>query len=147
MAWGWGSSYLSLSLLTSLTLPHTDESERAHDDVYNDKHEGKFSHELVGGAASFAAMKAYNDSREKKGTLLSTTLMKRILLTVPQAKRSNIPSQRSCLLALSEERSTSWPRPRVSTRPIGFVLTNTQRRTRTRCMMIAMVVMMTLDTR
>lgn len=45
-----------------------DESADAHDRVYNDKHEGHLSHELIGGAASFAAFKAYEDKRKDEGT-------------------------------------------------------------------------------
>lgn len=47
------------------------ESERAHEQVYNGEqhHEGKFSHEFAAGAASFAAMKAYEDHQKKSGTL------------------------------------------------------------------------------
>jgi hypothetical protein len=37
--------------------------------VYNgeEHHEGKFSHEFAAGAASFAAMKAYEDHERKEG--------------------------------------------------------------------------------
>lgn len=47
-----------------------DESERAHQEVYNGEqhHEGKFSHEFAAGAASFAGMKAYEDHQRKEGT-------------------------------------------------------------------------------
>ena len=38
--------------------------------MYNgeEHHEGKFSHEFAAGAASFAAMKAYEDHERKEGT-------------------------------------------------------------------------------
>lgn len=48
-----------------------DESEKAHQEVYNgdeQHHEGKFSHEFAAGAASFAGMKAYEDHQRKDGT-------------------------------------------------------------------------------
>ncbi|PIG79327.1 cipC-like antibiotic response protein [Aspergillus arachidicola] len=50
MAWGWG------------------ESDEAHQKVYGqEKHEGKLSHELIAGAASFEAMKAWEDRQRKEG--------------------------------------------------------------------------------
>lgn len=33
-------------------------NHESHQEVYGDQHEGKFSHELIGGAAAFEAMKA-----------------------------------------------------------------------------------------
>jgi hypothetical protein len=47
----------------------SDESEQAHASVYNGEqhHEGKFSHEFAAGAASFGAMKAYEDHQRKTG--------------------------------------------------------------------------------
>ena len=46
-----------------------DESEQAHQQVFNGEqhHEGKFSHEFAAGAASFGAMKAYEDHQRKNG--------------------------------------------------------------------------------
>lgn len=52
-----------------------DESDEAHQKVYGqEKHEGKLSHELIAGAASFEAMKAWEDRQRKEGkeTLTST---------------------------------------------------------------------------
>lgn len=69
-----GLGYVSLPLpclgIRLLTTPSPPgDSDKAHRDVYeNDqKHEGKFSHELIGGAASFAAMKAFEDHQRKEG--------------------------------------------------------------------------------
>lgn len=45
-----------------------DESEQAHEQVYGGQHEGKLSHELIAGAASFEAFKAYEDKKEREGT-------------------------------------------------------------------------------
>jgi hypothetical protein len=52
-----------------LTYEKSDESEQAHRQVYNGEqhHEGKFSHEFAAGAASFGAMKAYEDHERKSG--------------------------------------------------------------------------------
>ncbi|CAP96575.1 hypothetical protein E8E15_003064 [Penicillium rubens] len=63
MAWGW------------------NESERAHQDVYNgeEHHEGKFSHEFAAGAASFAAMKAYEDHERKEGKPVSHAFAKELI--------------------------------------------------------------------
>lgn len=53
MAWGWGMLcpfLASMFHMANLGI-NIDESERAHGDVYGDeKHEGKFSHEVLGGA-------------------------------------------------------------------------------------------------
>ncbi|OGE56924.1 hypothetical protein PENARI_c002G06315 [Penicillium arizonense] len=64
MAWGWG------------------ESERAHEQVYNGEqhHEGKFSHEFAAGAASFAAMKAYEDHQKKSGQEVNHAFAKELLV-------------------------------------------------------------------
>jgi len=63
MAWGW------------------DDSRGAHEQVYNDEphHEGKFSHELIGGAVGFEAMKAYEDHERRQGKAPSHALAKEIL--------------------------------------------------------------------
>ncbi|KAJ5517907.1 CipC-like antibiotic response protein [Penicillium expansum] len=63
MAWGW------------------EESERAHQEVYNGEqhHEGKFSHEFAAGAASFAGMKAYEDHQRKEGKPVSHAFAKELL--------------------------------------------------------------------
>ncbi|KAJ5512275.1 hypothetical protein N7463_001827 [Penicillium fimorum] len=63
MAWGW------------------DESEKAHQEVYNGEqhHEGKFSHEFAAGAASFAAMKVYEDHERKEGKPVSHAFAKELI--------------------------------------------------------------------
>jgi hypothetical protein len=49
--------------------PPPDESRDAHQQVYNDdQNEGKFSHELIGGAAAFEGMKLFEDRQRKEGT-------------------------------------------------------------------------------
>ena len=52
-----------------------DEAQNSHQQVYDNDggynnpqpHEGKFSHELVAGAASFEAMKLFEDHQRKDG--------------------------------------------------------------------------------
>ena len=53
----------------------TDDSEEArHYNEYQNteprEHEAKFSHELIGGAAAFEAMKAYEDHEARNGTTI-----------------------------------------------------------------------------
>jgi hypothetical protein len=52
-------------MLTSLV----ETSHEANQQVYGDEQprEGKFSHELVAGAASFEAMKLFEDRQRKEG--------------------------------------------------------------------------------
>lgn len=76
---GLGLGYvLSTYSIYLLFIPHIPltfpgESDNAHREVYDNdqKHEGKFSHELIAGAASFAGMKAFEDHQRKEGTFLS----------------------------------------------------------------------------
>lgn len=46
-----------------------DDSEEAayHDTLTNRPHEAKFSHELIGGAAAYEAMKAYEEHEARNG--------------------------------------------------------------------------------
>ncbi|KZZ90068.1 hypothetical protein AAP_04018 [Ascosphaera apis ARSEF 7405] len=48
------------------------DSEKAHEEVYNgdemEHHHAKFSHNVIAGAASYQAMKAYSDHKAKHGT-------------------------------------------------------------------------------
>ncbi|KAJ5146369.1 Protein of unknown function DUF3759 [Penicillium bovifimosum] len=63
MAWGW------------------EESEQAHREVYSgeEHHEGKFSHEFAAGAASFAAMKAYEDHERNEGKPANHSFAKELI--------------------------------------------------------------------
>ncbi|OJJ47473.1 hypothetical protein ASPZODRAFT_141064 [Penicilliopsis zonata CBS 506.65] len=49
----------------------SDDSEQAaaYDQVQNNPHEAKWSHELLGGAAAFEAMKAYEDHEAREGKI------------------------------------------------------------------------------
>jgi len=65
------------------------ESEDAYQQVYQqgggyeepEKHEGHFSHELVGGAAAFEGMKLFEDQQRKEGMLDCHQLSREQLLT------------------------------------------------------------------
>ncbi|EGW35817.1 uncharacterized protein SPAPADRAFT_59022 [Spathaspora passalidarum NRRL Y-27907] len=50
-----------------------------HEQVYGEKHEGKFSHELVAGAASFEAVKLFEDKQRKEGKPVSHAFAKELL--------------------------------------------------------------------
>lgn len=50
--------------------PLPGEAKEARDELYEGQpHESKLSHELIAGAASFEAMKLYEDRQRKQGTL------------------------------------------------------------------------------
>ncbi|KAL9934694.1 hypothetical protein V8E36_006469 [Tilletia maclaganii] len=56
----------------------------AHDQVYNqydgsEEHKGKLSHELIGGAAAFEAMRAYEQHQEREGKPANHALAKELL--------------------------------------------------------------------
>lgn len=59
----------SSAQLCKLTLHNTDDSEEAqyHDQVTNRPHEAQWSHELIGGAAAYEAMKAYEAHEARNG--------------------------------------------------------------------------------
>jgi Protein of unknown function (DUF3759). len=65
--------FLALELPTILedyVLTVLGDSEDAHRRVYGgEEHHSKWTHELAAGAASFAAMKAYEDHQRKEGML------------------------------------------------------------------------------
>lgn len=45
-----------------------DDNRDAHQQVYGDeRHESKFSHELIGGAAAFEGMKLFEDRQRREG--------------------------------------------------------------------------------
>jgi hypothetical protein len=54
-------------------------SEDKYNKVYNEEHEGKFSHELIAGAASFAAAKVFEDKQRKEGKSVSHAFAKEML--------------------------------------------------------------------
>ncbi|OKL64620.1 hypothetical protein UA08_00302 [Talaromyces atroroseus] len=57
-----------------------DDSQGAHQQVYGgEQHEAKFSHELIGGAASFEAFKAFEDHQRREGKPVSHAFAKELL--------------------------------------------------------------------
>jgi hypothetical protein len=58
-----------------------DESQNSHEQVYGgQRHEGKLSHELIAGAASFEAFKAFEDHRRAEGQPVSHAFAKEALV-------------------------------------------------------------------
>lgn len=60
---------VSRAAAASAALCFADEQRRAYEEVQyaGEEHKAKLSHELIGGAAAFAAMKAYQDHQEANG--------------------------------------------------------------------------------
>ncbi|KAI9568496.1 hypothetical protein HD554DRAFT_2098587 [Boletus coccyginus] len=54
-------------------------TKEAYDEVVNAPREAKLSHELIAAAASYEAMKAWNDHKENKGEEVSHSTAKEIL--------------------------------------------------------------------
>ncbi|KAK9914976.1 hypothetical protein WJX75_003248 [Coccomyxa subellipsoidea] len=55
------------------------DPQQNHDAVYSQDHKGKFSHEALGGAAAFAAMRAYEKHQGKEGKPPNHQLAKEML--------------------------------------------------------------------
>lgn len=55
------------------------DHEDSHAAVYGDQHEGKFSHELLAGGASFEAMKLFEDRQRREGKPVSHAFAKELL--------------------------------------------------------------------
>ncbi|KAK3679634.1 hypothetical protein LTR78_000009 [Recurvomyces mirabilis] len=58
------------------------EGQEQYDQVYNQDqpdHEGKFSHELLAGGASFAAMKVFEDQQRREGKTVNHQFAKEML--------------------------------------------------------------------
>ncbi|MCJ1409402.1 hypothetical protein MMC19_003483 [Ptychographa xylographoides] len=69
-------------------LDRIDEAENSHQEVYqqnggwdnpNPDNKGKFSHELVAGAASFEGFKLYEDHQRKEGKVVDHQFAKELL--------------------------------------------------------------------
>lgn len=54
-------------------------NEDHYEAAYGDQHEGKFSHELIAGGASFAAAKIFEDRQRKEGKPVSHAFAKELL--------------------------------------------------------------------
>lgn len=66
---------------------HTPEDAAAHDEVYNTPgHKADWSHELIGGAAAFAAARAYEKKQEKEGKPASHALAKELIAGIAGAE-------------------------------------------------------------
>lgn len=98
-----------LQSFVSMLTCQPDDSHESHRKVYGgEKHEGKLSHELIAGAASFEAFKAFEDHQRKEGAY--TTYLPVLSLAnsrCSQANPSPTPSPRSSWPASSAPRSTS----------------------------------------
>ncbi|ETI24504.1 hypothetical protein G647_03873 [Cladophialophora carrionii CBS 160.54] len=59
----------------------SDDGRDAHEQVYrnDERHEGKFSHELIGGAAAFEGMKLYEDKQRREGKAVDHAFAKELL--------------------------------------------------------------------
>lgn len=53
--------------LTIILLTEDSHEARSHEEVTQRPHEAKWSHELIGGAAAYEAMKAYEEHEERNG--------------------------------------------------------------------------------
>ncbi|GMK59306.1 hypothetical protein CspeluHIS016_0703210 [Cutaneotrichosporon spelunceum] len=59
---------------------HDDSKQRnAYEQVQNGGHEASFGHELIGGAAAFAAMRAYQNHQEANGKPQSYEMAKDLI--------------------------------------------------------------------
>ncbi|KAJ2962473.1 hypothetical protein NQZ79_g2427 [Umbelopsis isabellina] len=68
-----------------------DHLTHKHDAVYNseapsEEHKSKWTHELVGGAAGFAAMRAYEEHQAKQGKPASHPLAKQLIAGIAGAE-------------------------------------------------------------
>lgn len=52
----------------SNTVPDESDEAQAHRDFTSQPHEAKFSHEVIGGAAAYEAMKGYEEHEAANGT-------------------------------------------------------------------------------
>ncbi|KAJ5609083.1 hypothetical protein N7528_009650 [Penicillium herquei] len=58
---------------------HDSEEARHHDQMSNSPHEAKWSHELIGGAAAYEAMKAYEEHEQRNGKVENHAKAKELL--------------------------------------------------------------------
>lgn len=142
---GWGMSIPVLSHVPELpertidaikvyANPFTDESQDAHRQVYGEeRHEAKFSHEAIAGAASFEAFKAFEDHQRKEGGYSMDQRSSGTILTGIQGNLSRTSSPRSSSPASWGVKSTVWPRPRAWTSTTGSRPSVTPRRTPRDC--------------
>lgn len=83
-----------------------DEARNASQEVYGyegqvqEQHKGKFSHELIAGAAGFEAVKAYEDHLRKEGQPVSHSTMKELLAGFAMAEVDKLVETKGVYLAL-----------------------------------------------
>lgn len=63
-----------------------EDHERNHQQVYGEEHEGKFSHELIAGAASFEAAKLFEDRQRREGKPVSHKFAKEMIAGIAGAE-------------------------------------------------------------
>ena len=63
--------------------------EENYDSVYKGNHEAKFSHEAVAGAASFAAVKLFEDRQRREGKPVSHAFAKEALAAIAGGESTN----------------------------------------------------------
>lgn len=85
-----------------------DEHKDQYDQVYNQdgqpiEHEGHFSHELIAGAASFAAMKRFEDDKRDSGEDVSHAFAKETIAAFAGAEADKLAETKG-LDALDRER-------------------------------------------
>ncbi|EER32062.1 conserved hypothetical protein [Candida tropicalis MYA-3404] len=64
--------------------------EEHHEQVYNGNHESKFSHEVVAGAASFAAVKMFEDKQRREGKEVSHAFAKEAIAALAGAEADKL---------------------------------------------------------
>ncbi|KAF4119403.1 Protein of unknown function (DUF3759) [Geosmithia morbida] len=67
-----------------------DEAKDVRDEVYGDKHEGKLSHELLGGAAAFEAMHLFENKQRSEGKTVSHGFAKEALAAFAGAEADKL---------------------------------------------------------
>jgi hypothetical protein len=71
-----------------------EQFSQHHEEVYQDanpdEHKSSWSHELIGGAAGFAAMKAYEAKEAREGKPQSHALAKEILAGIAAAEADKL---------------------------------------------------------
>ncbi|KAI1468596.1 uncharacterized protein F4812DRAFT_374559 [Daldinia caldariorum] len=64
-----------------------DDAKNARDEVYDGQpHESKLSHEFIGGAASFEAMKLFEDRQRREGKTVDHAFAKELLAGIAGAE-------------------------------------------------------------
>jgi len=63
----------------AVILTSVDDSSDAYQQVQQSENTGSFSHEVIGGAAAFGAMKMFEDHQRKEGKTVSHAFAKELL--------------------------------------------------------------------